>query len=165
MSNPTKSVSVSIGPVDSRCRYWAKIVRKGELLPMPSNTHGANDIPGPYVRNGEDELLPGDTLIQGEARHHRKQRGWNYAVTYCTEAGEKLHIVNPGADVKAALKGAGVRAELLPGSGGIAACVRVRKALQLGMLSILAPFSETVVSTPCAGVNAEQREEFEKFGH
>ena len=33
----TLSVSVPIRPYDSRRRYWTKVVRAGNLLPLPSN--------------------------------------------------------------------------------------------------------------------------------
>ena len=37
MSN---SISVKIAPMDSRCRYWAKVIRAGAILPLPSGSSG-----------------------------------------------------------------------------------------------------------------------------
>lgn len=129
------SVSVRIAPRDSRCRYWAKVVRAGQALPLPSVTNGANDIPGPYARKGEEELLPGDVLIEGEEVSHRKARGWSYQVTFVRNGA--AHTTTPGG-TKAAMKAAGMPAELLTGSGDVAACVRVVHGLRLGMADVIA---------------------------
>jgi len=128
------SLSVEIRPFDRRCRYWAKIVRPGQALPRPSEVKGANDIPGGYLRLGDEELFPGEILFEGEAMHHRKQRGWTYSLTWCDHStGEKRTLDNPDAKTKADLKSAGLPAELLRGAGGPAACVRVAHALRLGL--------------------------------
>lgn len=127
------SVSVEVRPRDSRCRYWAKIIRAGAPLPAPSAVSGASDVPGPYLRQGEDELLPGDVLIEGEERHHRKARGWDYWVTWCDEHGALRRITNPGAEHKARMKAAGMAPALLIGSGEVAACIRVAHAIRLGI--------------------------------
>jgi len=58
-----QSHSIEIKPLDNRCRYWAKIVRASNELPAPSLITGANDIGGPYLQLGEEELLPGDALF------------------------------------------------------------------------------------------------------
>lgn len=54
-----KSYSVTIKPIDSRCRHWVKIVRTGQALPPPVDVQGANDIPVPYANLGDEELMPG----------------------------------------------------------------------------------------------------------
>jgi len=130
--NTTYSVSVSIRPNDSQCRYWAKIVRAGTPLPMPLQVNGARDIPGHYLRNGEDELLEGDMLFEGEANHRRKQLGWTYRLTACVEGG-RYTVWNPGAEIKVKMKAGGMPVELLPGSGEVAAMVRVAHAIRLGI--------------------------------
>lgn len=134
MSNPIKSASVSIKPRDGRCRYWAKIIRSGKDLPLPADVDGANDLPSEYLRKGEEELLPGDFLFEGEEEHHRKARGWAYWLTYCDEEGVARRITRPGAEEKAALKAAGIPVEYLPGSGGVAAIVRVAQGVRLGLI-------------------------------
>ena len=60
MSDQIKSASVKIAPADRRCRYWAKIVRADATLPKPSETEGANDIVGAYLKNGEPDKALAD---------------------------------------------------------------------------------------------------------
>ena len=135
MSDQIKSASVRVVPGDSRCRYWAKIVRANAELPKPAETDGANDISGAYCKRGDEELFVGDMLIEGEENHHRNNRGWSYWVTYCDVDGVARRIKNPGADEKATMKAAGLPAELLAGSGGVAAAVRFAHAVRLGLIS------------------------------
>ena len=127
------SVSVTIAPRDSRCRYWAKVVRAGAALPLPSAVGSASDIPGAYARRGEEELFAGDILIEGEENHPRKARGWTYWVKFMGADGTLQMVRDPGADEKVAMKAAGLPAELLPGSGQVAACVRLAHAVRLGI--------------------------------
>ena len=138
MSNQVTSVcvsaSVAIGPIDDRCRYWAKIVRAEEELPLPSNVSGASDIRSAYVKNGDEELFPGDILIEGEEVNHRKNRGWSYWITYCDSNGLLHRIQNPGTAEKKAMKAAGLPSELLPGSGEVAAAVRYAHGVRLGLV-------------------------------
>lgn len=135
MSDQIKSASVRVVPGDSRCRYWAKIVRAANPLPLPKDVDGANDIAAPYAKKGDEELFPGDMLIEGEENHHRNNRGWSYWVTYCdNDATGTRRIKNPGADEKAAMKAAGLPAELLAGSGGVAAAVRFAHGVRLGLI-------------------------------
>lgn len=129
------SVSVKIAPRDFRCRYWAKVIRANQPLPLPSAVDGANDIPSLYARRGEEELMSGDVLIEGEEVSHRKARGWSYWVTF-VHNGEAC-TTTPGG-TKAAMKAAGMPAELLTGSGDVAACVRVVHGLRLGMADVIA---------------------------
>ncbi len=70
-----ESFSVSISPVDGRCKYWAKLVRANEHLPMPETVQGASDIYGSYLQLGDEEIMSGDVLFEGEAMHHRRSRG------------------------------------------------------------------------------------------
>lgn len=125
------SISVKIGPQDSRCRYWAKII-KAEDLPIPSSIDGANDIPGPYKRHGDEELLVGEFLIEGEEIHHRKARGWAYNITFLHNGNERT--IKPSSEIKQQMKAAGMPPELLKGSGDIAACVRIAIGARDGYL-------------------------------
>lgn len=131
--NEIKSLSIKIRPTDKRCKYWAKILRKGAKLPMPSDVSGAQDVPGPYLRLGDEELLLGDILIEGEAVHHVRERGWAYWVTTIGGDGE-LVLYRPNSDIKAQMKAKGMPVELLPGSGEVAACIRIAHGLQLGLV-------------------------------
>jgi hypothetical protein len=113
---------------------------------MPGDVSGANDLPGEYLRNGDIEIFPGEYVIEGEANHHRRQRGWTYGVSTC---GPTLTYSKSTKDAIKALAAAGLigieRAkDLLRGSGGIAACVR-RAHLQeikrsLGIVGPVAKF-------------------------
>lgn len=134
MSNQIKSASVTIKPADKRCRYWAKIVRADVELPLPAIADSANNVPGAYLRTGEDELYVGDILIEGEENHHRNNRGWSYWVTWCDAEGVARRVRNPGVDVKAALKTAGIAANLLAGSGQVAACIRLAHGIRSGLV-------------------------------
>ena len=138
-----KSHSVEILPYDARCRYWAKIVRAGMPLPSPSLVSGANDIPSAYLQKGEDELLPGDVLFEGEANHHRSNRGWSYWVTYVTEAGDLVKIGHQDfGDIKVLFKQQGMEPDYLKGAGDVAAMVRIAHGLRMGM-STAVPQSAT----------------------
>jgi len=129
-----KSHSVEIAPCDGRCRYWAKIIRAGIPLPLPSLVNGANDIPTRYLLRGNEELLPGDALFEGEANHHRKTRGWTYWLTFVTEAGDLVRVCNEDfGGIKVLLKQQGLAAEYLRGSGDVAAMARIAHGLRMGM--------------------------------
>lgn len=69
-------------PMDSRCRWWCKVLSHEQLHEIDLRMiEGASDIPGRYLRSGDDlELDPGDVVVHGEARHHRKMRGWGYQI-------------------------------------------------------------------------------------
>jgi hypothetical protein len=127
------SVSVTIAPQDSRCRYWAKIIRCDEKLPDPKSVDGASTITGNYLRQGDEELLAGDMLFEGEANHHRRDRGWSYHVQFLDSNTGELVRIRPDSTIKAALKAAGLHPLLLLGSGDLAACVRIAHAARLGI--------------------------------
>lgn len=130
----THSMSVDIKPQDKRCRYWAKIIRKGADIPMPWNVAGANDLPGRYINGGSEELLPGDFLIEGEANHHLHARGWSYWITYCADTPESsIETMRVSGDIKAALKSQGMPVEYLTGAGDVAAAVRALHGLRMGL--------------------------------
>ena len=129
-----QSHSVSIKPIDSRCRYWAKIVRSERALPMPACVQGANDIPGSYLQRGEEELLPGDVLFEGEANHHRRNdRGWTYWLAYVTKDGELMRYCSCFGAAKVQMKAQGMAPELLKGSGDVAGMVRLGHGLRAGL--------------------------------
>ena len=121
-----ESASIKIGPLDSRCRYWAKIIRAGQALPLPSAVDGASDIPGGYIRNGPEELFPGDMMIEGEENSHRKARGWRYWVSYLdpVSGAYVYHPIEAAADKDAGKALKRLSKEALAGSGDVAAAVR-----------------------------------------
>lgn len=128
-----QSHSITVKPRDSRCRYWAKVSRCDQSLPLPAQVNGANDIPGAYLMRGEEELMSGDVLFEGEANHHRRtDRGWTYWVTYVDAEGQLQRFRSGFAEQKAQLKEQGMPTELLKGSGDIAAMVRIAHGIRLG---------------------------------
>lgn len=134
-----KSVSVEIRPYKRYHKYWAKVVRAGAALPKPDEVIGAASIKMPFLRTGEEELFCGDLLFEGEANHSHKQRGWTYWVHYVDEEGELITAKGGWADFKANLKAAAgyFDADLLKGSGDLAACVRFAHVQRLGGLEYL----------------------------
>lgn len=130
------SISVTIKPLDKRCRYWAKVVRAEQRLPAPSLVDGANDVPGNYRRAGDEELFAGDVMIEGEEKHHSKARGWDYWITFMGADGEKVTI-QPSSAIKAAMKAAGLAPHLLAGSGDVAACIRIAHGLRAGLVEAI----------------------------
>ena len=128
---PIDSLSITIKPQDYRCRHWAKIIRNSAPLPVPSSVTGANDIPGGYAKEGDEELFAGDFMIEGEEAHHRKARGWVYHLTFMHN-GRKV-IVQYFSARKDAMKAGGLPKDLLAGSGDLAGLVRIMHALRLGI--------------------------------
>lgn len=138
--NHTFSASITVGPSDKRCRYWAKRITPDTTLKLPSEVSGAGDIPGPFLKLGDEELELGEFLIEGEQVHHRKMHGWTYSIVFLGSDGE-VHSICPAAEHKAALKSAGMPVALLKGSGELAACVRLihgfRAAMDAGVESVV----------------------------
>lgn len=128
------SVSITIGPIDRRCKYWAKVIPASMELPTPAHVSesGAAAIAAPFLKNGGEELLAGEFLIECEQAHHSKLRGYDYWVSWAHTDGRRVKIKNPGAEHKTAIKAAGMAPELLKGSGHLAACIRIAIAVRAG---------------------------------
>ena len=139
------SVSVSIEPEDSRCRYWVKRIDADMVLGLPSTLDGGKDIAGAFLPRGEDELAVGEFLIEGERVHHLHiERGWTYRITYMGIDGT-LQRVTPTKEHKQAMKAAGMPLEWLKGAGGLAACVRLIHGLRMGLNAGVVPIETTAV--------------------
>ena len=134
-----QSHTIEIRPTDSRCRYWAKVVRSDSSLPQPVTCSSAHDVPGSFLRNGEEELLPGDVLFEGEANHHRRtDRGWTYNLHVVSPNGLLLHAASGGfGELRKKLKAGGMSPELLAGSGDVAAMVRIAHGVRDGTLQVV----------------------------
>lgn len=87
-------------PVDSRCLYVAQLIRPDTAL--PEMRQGKVHVPGEDVRRREVDLQEGEWLIQGEARHHRHFRGWDYNAHTVQDG--ILYCFRPTERLKAALK-------------------------------------------------------------
>lgn len=127
------SVSVPVVPSDYRCKYWAKLFRANAPLPLPSDVTSASSLPGPYLLRGDEELFPGDVMLEGEENHPYKKRGWSYWLRYVTPDGTLLVYRSGFSEQKVAAKAQGLASSLLAGSGDIAGAVRVAHALRAGM--------------------------------
>lgn len=134
------SVSINVAPRDNRCRHWAKFIGAGTVLKPPSEVDSAADLPGRFLREGEEELSPGDFMIEGEENHHRKERGWTYRLSYVGLDGSLQQVV-PTTEMKQAMKSAGMAAPLLRGSGQLAACVRLIEGLRLHIMCGVMPLN------------------------
>jgi hypothetical protein len=131
----TPSISVDIKPTDSRCHYWAKVLRAGTALPLPEAVTSGHALPGAFYRRGNEELAPGDAVIHGQQAHHRKLLGYVYRMDYCDAQGRHLQI-RPRAAAKTALKASGMPIEHLRGAGDLAALVRVLIGLRMGTVAL-----------------------------
>lgn len=136
-SNPVVSETFVCKPQDSRCKYWAKVIRADQAIPLPEQVSGANDVPGAYIREGDDiELFPGDWLLTGEEVSHNKKRGWCYHLL-ALGRGEKSDVLNVyaykfGVDSKPLIRAAGAK-DILTGSGDVAAMIREIHARRRGI--------------------------------
>ena len=79
-------------------------MRADHVLPAPCLVQVANDVSGPFLRLGEEELMPGDALSEGEANHHRRHdRGWSYRLSFVTESGALMQYESGFSTQKAEL--------------------------------------------------------------
>lgn len=125
------SVNFEIVPIDSLCRYWAKILEAETAIPLPVDVRGASDIPTGFLPKGDVELFEGDAVIEGEEVDCRKQRGWIYTLTVCR--GGKLIKLDLTAKAKAVLRGAQADKDILRGAGQVAAAIRSLHAHRMGL--------------------------------
>jgi len=129
-----QSVEYIAEPRDKRCQYWAKLYRAGDRLPETGNVEGGASLPGKFLRKGADvELYEGDAIIEAEANHHRKLRGW---VVRCFVVRNGALVRLPtDTSAKSAIKAANLDSEikrgLLSGSGTVAAAVRALHCVRL----------------------------------
>ena len=128
----TASASVILGPRDEQCKYWAKIVRAGTPLPLPCEVNRADDLPGLYLRSGDEELFRGDILFEGEAVHPRYSRGWVYTASIAGANGEQITL-QYSSEIKARLKKQGLDKRFLTGAGDLAGLVRIAHGLRAGL--------------------------------
>lgn len=128
------SVSIKVKPVDHRCKFWAKIIRAGVELPLPQNVASANDIPGRYLKLGDEEMEEGDIIMEGESNHHTKNRGMSYNIGAVIDG--KLRYFPHDSGAKAAMKAHGMPVELLKGAGDVAAMVRTAHGIRSGWLKL-----------------------------
>jgi len=111
-----ETVSYIAKPSDSRCSWWSVI------LPPDIKLSG-DRIHAPYLSQGADlELREGDMLIDSEANHHRKNRGYNVVLCVCVDG--KVKFLKPTTSKKAFIKENGGK-DLMHESGDVDGCVRM----------------------------------------
>jgi len=126
------TVSYVAKPKNHRCAWWS--VR----IPADYDIFRLDDKqslrPLGFLRNGDDvELEEGEAILDSEARHHRKQRG--YVVRIGIVEDGKLNWYSPGAETKSKIKewsSPDQWATLKNGSGDVAACLRLLLAKRMG---------------------------------
>ena len=111
-----KTVTYIAKPQDSRCSWWCVQVPQGQEL-------DGKRINAPFLKRGADlELKLGDMLIDSEANHHRKNRGYSVVLIVCD--GEKIKYLHPTAQRKAFIKAHGGQG-LMHENGDVNGCVRM----------------------------------------
>ena len=111
-----QTVSYIAKPQDTRCAWWSMIIPQDQQL-------DGNRLNAPYLRAGADlELKAGDMLIDSEANHHRKNRGYTVVLGVCD--GEKVIFIKPLAEIKRYIKLNGGQ-DLMHETGDVNACIRI----------------------------------------
>ena len=102
-------------PVDRRRKYCAIIVPDDIVSPTQR-------IPS-YIKQGSDlELKEAEMIIESEAKHHLKERGYSVNLTVCVN-GLIKHIY-PNISIKKYIKHHS-GADLMHGTGDVTACIRI----------------------------------------
>jgi hypothetical protein len=103
-------------PEDSRCSWWCVQVPEDQQL-------DGTRINASFLKRGADlELKSGDMLIDSEANHYRKNRGYRIVLVVC--GGEKVQYLRPTAHTKAFIKAHGGQ-DLMRESGDVNGCIRM----------------------------------------
>jgi len=103
-------------PSDNRCSWWSMIIPQDQQL-------DGQRLAESYLRKGADlELKAGDMLINSEANHHRKNRGYTTVLGVCD--GEQVHFIKPTAEIKRYIKLHGGQ-DLMHETGDINAVIRM----------------------------------------
>ena len=132
MPKTQNTISYIATPTDARCKWWSVFIQKTfELGSLDDKT--STKALG-YLRRGADlELEDGDAVLDSEARHHRKQRGFDVMIGIAINGA--LEWFEPGAEMKAKIKAWANPDQwktLRKGSGNVAACLRLLAAHRMG---------------------------------
>lgn len=128
------TISYVAKPVDHRCKWWSVRIPAGYTL---RNTFALDDETsmrplGFVKRNADLELEIGEALIDSEAKHHAKHRGYKVAVGFVTRGG--IYWIQPTSEIKTLIKSAATPEQwerLKRGSGDVAACLRLLMAVEM----------------------------------
>lgn len=117
-----ETVSYIAGPQDDRCAWWSA------RLPELTVEHLEERISLKYFKSGSDhELAFGEMIIDSEAKHHRKSRGYDVVlgVVVCEQEGlKKVTWIEPTMAIKQHIKMNGGK-HLMKGTGEVAAVIRL----------------------------------------
>jgi hypothetical protein len=114
-----KTVTHIAEPEDSRCRWWQA------EIPEISACDLADKVDLKYYKKGADlELTEGTMLIDSEAKHHNKMRGYVVCLGYVCAEKDKVRWIKPNLAHKKMIKAEGHQ-DLMVGSGDVAAVMRL----------------------------------------
>jgi hypothetical protein len=126
------TVSYIAKPQDSRCQWWAVRIPADYQIADLTDTHSLRPLG--FLRKGADlELAEGEAVIESEAVHHRRQRGYDVQIGIVSDGKFTWH--RPGSSTKAAIKAWASPEQwqaLSKGSGDVAACLRLLLAMRQG---------------------------------
>lgn len=113
------TITYVANPIDSRCQWFSAIIEPKFLDPK----YLVERTPFTYLRRGQDlELEPGTFILNSEAVHHRKRRG--FVVHLGVAIHDQVIWIQPTMDIKMLIKQEGHK-DLMKGCGDVAACIRM----------------------------------------
>ena len=127
-----QTISYIAKPQDSRCPWWAVRIPADYAIDDLGDTHSLRPL-GFLAKGADLELAEGEAVLESEAVHHRRQRGYDVQIGIATNG--KILWHRPGAATKAAIKAWASSeqwATLSKGSGDVAACLRLLMAMRQG---------------------------------
>ncbi len=126
------TISYTAAPADSRCAWWSKHIPAGFAADIDlADKESLASLPF-LKKNADLELEEGEAILDSEANHHRKARG--YTVQLLIARGGKLRTVKATGELKIAIKQVATPeqwAVLKQGSGDVAAVLRYLKAITI----------------------------------
>lgn len=120
MKNTTqKTVTYIAEPESYRCQWWSAILTKNIL----DIKYLEERAPFSYLkRNADLELEEGTFIIDSEAMHHRKSRGYITRLGVVSDG--EVCWIKPNIEIKKHIKSKGYQ-DLMKGSGDVAGCIRM----------------------------------------
>jgi hypothetical protein len=126
------TVSYIARPADSRCKWWSVRIPAGYCRGINLDNTDSLKTLGFLFKKADLEFDEGEMIIDSEANHHTKPRG--YTVQLLVVAGGELWGRIPSAATKSLIKQHATPeqwAKLRGGSGDVAACLRLAMAIEL----------------------------------
>jgi hypothetical protein len=126
------TVSYIAKPADSRCKWWSVRIPAGYCRGIDLDNTSSLQPLGFLAKKADLELDDGEMVIDSEANHHAKARG--YTVQLLVVAGGELWGRTPSVVTKNLIKQHATPEQwqkLRRGSGDVAACLRLAMAIEL----------------------------------